>query len=429
MKKLLLCLPLAAIFALSPVAQAGDNHNQEEATPLESLVDSITVSATDEKGKLTWEFEGESQKGFKVVWSKQDSPEYPPREGDKAQYHNNDTMAYIKGFDGEGTYNVRVCEYLGDRCGTYSNQIQMDLDAKEEHKKEEVKKFKFKDLSEKNENYDAIQYLYDKKVVKGYDDGSFKAGNTINRAEFLKILMELSDYEPEGENCFPDVESQWFAPYVCKAADLGVVKGYSDGKFRPESDINFAEASKIIVNTLALETDTANDENWFHSYVSAMELLSAIPTSVDNFDKKITRGEMSEMVYRIDAKKKTKSSKSYKELKGEKKEIKKEEKQKEEPKTTNSTITSITLSEVSEGKVEWQVEGVSPQGFKVVWSKSDSPEYPPRDTDKAQYHGDKNTRKGYIKAFDGEGTYNVRVCDYYEGECSVYSNQIQVKLK
>lgn len=427
MRKLLLS-SLAIAMLVAPVVQAEVDGSEVDTDPLESTIDSILVSELEE-GKLMWEVEGEPQQGFKVVWSKNESPEYPPRDGDKAIYRgeNDARDAYIKGFEGEGTYNVRVCEYLDGVCGTYSNEIQMELVAKEDKMMDEKKKAKFKDLSDKNDNYDAIQYLYDKSVVQGYEDGTFKADNTINRAEFLKILMELSDYELSGENCFNDVESQWFASYVCTAANLGVVEGYDDGTFRPERAINFAEASKIIVNTLALETDSSNDETWFHSYVSAMELLAAIPTTIEDFDKKITRGEMSEMVYRIDAKKKNKKSKTYEGIKG-KKDAKKEE-MKNEEKMTESTISSIVVSEVEEGKVMWEVEGVSPQGFKVVWSKSDSPEYPPRETDKANYHGNKADRKSYLKAFDGAGTYNVRVCDYFEGECSVYSNQIQVELK
>lgn len=427
---------LVAMFAITPMVSAEVGGSVTRNVGVESQVDSINLMMSDDSDEVMWEVSGESKMGFKVVWSKNAGPEYPPRAGDQVTYKedSDSNEANIKPFDGAGVYFVRVCEYLEGVCGTYSNEIQIEFSEtededddkyeSEEYEKEEQeedddddRKYVFSDLSEENENYSAVKYLYEKKVVKGYDDGSFKAYKTINRAEFLKILMELSEYEVSGENCFSDVSDQWFAPYICTAAELGLVKGYDDGTFRPAKDINFAEASKIIVNTLALETDGSNDETWYHSYVSAMELLSAIPTSIDKFDKDITRGEMSEMVYRIHAKKTGEKSTSYRELSGEKEVM------------GESTISSIVLSDLGDNKVEWSVEGVSPQGFKVVWSKKSGPEYPSRDGDQAQYRGEKSARDAYIKAFDGAGTYSVRVCDYFDGECSVYSNEIKVELK
>ena len=36
--------------------------------------------------------------------------------------------------------------------------------------------------------YDAVQKLVDVGVIQGYPDGTFKPGQTVNRAEFLKII-------------------------------------------------------------------------------------------------------------------------------------------------------------------------------------------------------------------------------------------------
>src|SRR3989344_1671264 len=73
-------------------------------------------------------------------------------------------------------------------------------------------------------------------VVEGYGDGSFKPNASINRAEFLKIVLEgRSDDETfAGSNCFPDVRTQWFAPYICFAQQEGIIEGYPDGTFKQE---------------------------------------------------------------------------------------------------------------------------------------------------------------------------------------------------
>ena len=55
-------------------------------------------------------------------------------------------------------------------------------------------------------NYDyseAVGYLVDEGAVQGYDDGTYRPANTINRAEFTKITLESAGVEPGGSNCFP----------------------------------------------------------------------------------------------------------------------------------------------------------------------------------------------------------------------------------
>lgn len=156
----------------------------------------------------------------------------------------------------------------------------------------------FSDVAASNTNYEAIKYLKDGGVVVGYSDGQYKPKNHINRAEFLKIVMESSDYEFSGLNCYPDVKNEWYAKYVCKATKLGFVKGYDDGYFRPEKEINFAEASKIVANVLGLALGDEGD-TWYVKYVSAIEAYKGIPESISSFAHNITRGEMAEIIWRI----------------------------------------------------------------------------------------------------------------------------------
>lgn len=91
-------------------------------------------------------------------------------------------------------------------------------------------------------------------------------------------------------------------------------------------------------------------------------------------------------------------------------------------------VSSIALSAGS-GKVVWKATGVSEQGFKVVWSKNSGPTYPCRDGDKYNYLSDPSANASALDAFDGAGTYYVRVCEYLGGKCGVYSNQVTVTLE
>src|SRR5579883_2491598 len=104
----------------------------------------------------------------------------------------------------------------------------------------------FPDVSSSYVNADAISYLKTNGVIQGYPDGNYHPSADINRAEFIKIIMSSLDANAKGQNCFPDVKTQWFAPYVCEAKARGIISGYPDGTFKPDSTINFSEAAKVM---------------------------------------------------------------------------------------------------------------------------------------------------------------------------------------
>ena len=90
-------------------------------------VSSIYVSASG--NTISWRTVGKSPLGFKLVWSKNAHPTYPTRAEDKYIYYSDPEQAVgtIEAFDGSGKYYVRVCEYLGGKCGVYSNEIEVTL--------------------------------------------------------------------------------------------------------------------------------------------------------------------------------------------------------------------------------------------------------------------------------------------------------------
>jgi hypothetical protein len=190
----------------------------------------------------------------------------------------------------------------------------------------------FTDVSVNSTYYNALVYLKDAGVVSGYADGSFKPNNTINRAEFTKIIVNATqvnngmcienyaNVDGTYKDVFSDVLSPkgsedpiWYLDYVCVAKDQHLVDGYPDGSFKPNQEINFVEASKIIANAFDLGASSTSTP-WYKSYVNVLADKKAIPTTITLFDKKITRGEMAEMAYRLQAKNTSLTSKSYADL-------------------------------------------------------------------------------------------------------------------
>ncbi len=175
----------------------------------------------------------------------------------------------------------------------------------------------FSDVDSDTQYSEAIKYLKDEGVVEGYPDGTYKPATNINRAEFTKILLEAAhDGGFTGSHCFPDVNDEWFAKYVCTAKDEGVVDGYADGSFRPAESVNFSEAAKIIANTYNLEMGTDDPATWFKKYIEALQNKKAIPLSVEYFDETITRDEMSEIIWRIKVGVDNKATRTFPELEG-----------------------------------------------------------------------------------------------------------------
>lgn len=89
----------------------------------------------------------------------------------------------------------------------------------------------------------------------------------------------------------------------------------------------------------------------------------------------------------------------------------------------------ISLFGAGGASVKWTINGIAENGVKIVWSKSASPTHPTRSGDKSTYVNKQTSSSGSVYAFDGSGTYYVRVCEYTGSGCRAYSNQITLELE
>lgn len=168
----------------------------------------------------------------------------------------------------------------------------------------------FNDVETSSKNSQAIKYLKDNDIIGGYADGSFKASNSINRAELLKILVEGIGNRPDAEkykNCFPDVKNEWYAKYICYAKEQNWISGYSDGTFKPGNAINKAEAMKMLLKTFNITLiqpflapfDDINTTDWYSQYVNTAKLYALLEENKTYWPgAEITRGQVSENIYR-----------------------------------------------------------------------------------------------------------------------------------
>lgn len=115
----------------------------------------------------------------------------------------------------------------------------------------------YKDVASNFWGVNYINTLSDKGIIKGYADGTFQPNKEVNRAEFLKLLVAATNLKlGDGKSIpFPDTDKNaWYAPYVETAVVSNIARGYDDGKFRPEASVNRAEALKMLLR-LKLDMD------------------------------------------------------------------------------------------------------------------------------------------------------------------------------
>ena len=88
---------------------------------------------------------------------------------------------------------------------------------------------------------------------------SFQPDVPLTRAAFTKIIVEQMFPASALDTCFAKLSPSKYnllftdvprdAAYgreLCLAMRSGLVRGYSDGSFRPDQRINFAESAKIL---------------------------------------------------------------------------------------------------------------------------------------------------------------------------------------
>jgi hypothetical protein len=164
----------------------------------------------------------------------------------------------------------------------------------------------FRDVPVGSDFARAITYARNEDIVGGYPDGTFRPGAAVNRAELTKILIGTMYDASDIADCdtasltFPDVDPLvWYAPYLCLAAQEGIVSGYPDGSFGGEQLVNVAEASKIIARSF-FEGDWSTTDPWYAAYLEELGSWGALPTSLSSAAGPLSRGEMVEILYRID---------------------------------------------------------------------------------------------------------------------------------
>ena len=114
---------------------------------------------------------------------------------------------------------------------------------------------------------DAVQYAYDNGLMTGVSATEFDPEATTTRAMIVSILARLENVTTAQAAGFADVDdNDWYATAVNWAANVGVVNGYEDNTFRPNTAITREQLAAILMNYAAYKGEDVSNRADLTSY-------------------------------------------------------------------------------------------------------------------------------------------------------------------
>lgn len=140
----------------------------------------------------------------------------------------------------------------------------------------------FKDVSSTFDGYEEIQYIFNLGIIKGYEDGTYRPHNGLTRKQAAKMLVEATGHEPlqVTKSSYPDVNARLYpeaAGYIEKATQLGYLKGDGNGNFNMNTVLKRSDMAFALVKAFKLNTSTYSSyKNPFTDVKSGTDLSKAV---------------------------------------------------------------------------------------------------------------------------------------------------------
>lgn len=120
------------------------------------------------------------------------------------------------------------------------------------------KPFLFFDLNESMWYKESISYLFDKNVIKGFEDGTYRPFQPIRRADAVLLIGRALNWQPQEPSMrFSDVPSSHYAARMIETAYRnGAIDGFPNGTFQPNDYIKRGDMAVIIERIFELSEST-----------------------------------------------------------------------------------------------------------------------------------------------------------------------------
>ncbi|MEW6031966.1 MAG: S-layer homology domain-containing protein [Bacillota bacterium] len=134
--------------------------------------------------------------------------------------------------------------------------------------------------------------------------GAVKPDDPITRAQFCKVLVLATGKGALAQGLMglkPNVKDEvpsWAWGYVNVAIYMGVIKGYEDGTFRANNTVSYAEAVTMLVRALPMHDKFVGTEPWPYNYLFyGIEKGFTGTVEVGFPNLPATRGDIARMLY------------------------------------------------------------------------------------------------------------------------------------
>lgn len=167
----------------------------------------------------------------------------------------------------------------------------------------------FSDLTQSNDAYQAVDVLSKLGVINGYEEDGvvkFKPENNVTRAEFTAMLLRTRGMGSVGSTSldnppFPDVvtpDVSWAIANIRTAREMGIINGYDDGTFKPNNNVSYEEAVKMIVCALGYGEMGTEGAFWYSRYLMTATSLKFLEGSGGAIGAPATRATIAKMLYK-----------------------------------------------------------------------------------------------------------------------------------
>ncbi|MDF0556328.1 S-layer homology domain-containing protein [Kamptonema sp. UHCC 0994] len=122
---------------------------------------------------------------------------------------------------------------------------------------------------------ECIVQLGERSLVKGYSDGKFRPEAPLTRAEFASLMVGAFGKSPDVQKAvnFKDVpKNHWAWQFIQTVSKKRFFSGYPDGTFRPEQPILRVEAITVIASALNLPNPKSPEVTLKDAFDDAAEI-------------------------------------------------------------------------------------------------------------------------------------------------------------